>query len=474
MMFAMRVRLSHRQLRIWHSWARLIRAASAPATALHRIWARCVPLRLHLVAVCAVVLAAPATAAIETEAYVGSVTTMNVGRVTHVAVGNDDVVSVSVTGDGQVMLLGKSPGVTEISIWTQSNGREDHMIRVYPQPQADRLRLIQTLLAPFTAIEFEQELGTIFIKGTVDSARFEQFQDLVNGIDGVVSLVEPQLNIKIEQGIVLEVKILELNKSFQRTLGIRWQDTSAGPAFGVVGNVIPNDQFGVVSEVGNPQDLRDILSVVGSGNNTLSGYFGITSIFGSELQLLEEEGVARILAEPRLSTVSGEPASFLAGGDFPVAVLNEFGQPVVEFREFGIQLEIEPFMDRHHNIRSKIRAEISSIDFAVQVNGVPGLRRRETVATMTARPGETIIISGLINNEDTQSVDKVPGLGDIPILGNLFKSRDFVQQRTELVVTVTPRIASVNAPLAPHLQRADKELRGILRGSESLDDALLQ
>lgn len=418
-------------------------------------------------------LVAPAGAMVSTETYVGSVTTLEVGPVTHVAVGNEAIVTVSVAEDGKVMLLGKAPGVTEISIWTLGGGRQKHKVRVYAQPQDDRLSLVRSVFEPFPDLSFEQKLGTVFISGIVDSRHFEQYQKLVEGMDGIVSLAEPQLNVEIEQGIVLEVKILELNKSFQRSLGIRWQDTAAGPAFGVVGNIVPNDTFGVVSDAGNTQDLRDILSAVGPGSGSWSSYLGLSSIIGSELQLLEEEGVARVLAEPSLNTVSGESATFLAGGDFPVAVLNEFGQPVVEFREYGIQLEIEPFMDRHHNIRSNIRAEISSIDFAVQVNGVPGLRRRETVATITARPGETIVISGLVNNQDTRSADRVPGLGDIPILGELFKSRDFQQQRTELVVTVTPRIAQTNAPLSPGLEEADAHLRGILKGSGSLDDALI-
>ncbi len=181
-----------------------------------------------------------------------------------------------------------------------------------------------------------------------------------------------------------------------------------------------------------------------------------------------------MLASPSLSTVSGESATFLSGGDFPVAVLNEFGQPVVEFRQFGIQLEIEPLMDRNHNIRSKIRAEVSSIDFAVQVNGVPGLRRRETQSTITARPGETIIISGLLNAEDSKNVNKVPWLGDIPILGRLFRSDDFLKQRSEMVVMVTPRIRSVSDTAGEALEAADQDLHEVLKGSDELDKALMR
>lgn len=418
---------------------------------------------------------APAALAAENvEVYVGSVTTIYVGTVKRVAVGNDEVVKASVLGDGNVLLLGKAPGVSEVYIWTKGDRRHVYQVRVYAQPQADQASLVHAVMAPFPNVKIKQHLGNTILSGTVDARDFERFQDLAKKLSNVVSLVKPQINIDIQQSIVFDVRIVEINRNYQRTLGVKWQDTGPGPAFGVVSNIIPNDRFGVFTQGGTDDDrLGNLLNAVGTGSSAFSGYFGITSVIGSQLQLLQDEGVARVLAAPSLSTVSGEKATFLAGGDLPVSTVNGLGQASVTFRQFGIQLEIEPVMDRNNNIRSTIRAAVSSIDFSVVVNGVPGLRRRETTSTITARPGETIIISGLVNASDTRNADKVPGLAEIPILGKLFRSDDFQRNRTELVVTVTPRIQQPNAPLSPDLKEANQKLPGVLQGENELDNSLM-
>lgn len=408
------------------------------------------------------------------ELYVGAVSTLRLGNVVRIVAGNDSVLQASLLDNGDVLMLGKSAGVSELSVWNEAGTREQYRLRVYERPPGDAVEVLHAIFRSFPDVITRQHLGTIILTGTVNAADYERFEKLVQRFPNVISLVSPQLNVTIEQSIVLDVSVLEVNRSYQRTLGIRWQDTGPGPAVGVVGNLIPNNRFGVVSDVGSKQDLLDLLDVVGSGSQKLSGYLGITSIIGSELQLLQDEGMARMLAAPSLSTVSGEKATFLAGGELPVAIVNQFGQPVVEFRQYGIQLEIQPFADRNQNIRSKIRAEVSSVDFATQVNGVPGLLRRETTSTITARPGETIILSGLLDARDTRGVDKVPGLGDLPIIGALFRSRDFQRQRSELVITVTPRVQRANEPLAPELQKANAQLRKLLTGSDSLDKALLE
>ncbi|XGA80311.1 pilus assembly protein N-terminal domain-containing protein [Halomonas sp. CH40] len=403
------------------------------------------------------------------EVYVGSVTTVETGFVERIAVGNDGVLQASVLDENNLLLLGRTPGVSELVVWTEDGTVKEYKVRVYGGPVADNINVIKAILQSFPNVTVNDRLGQTVLSGTVKSTDFERFQAVIGNFPSVLSLVKPERNVEIEETIAFDVVILELSRNYQHSLGIRWEDTAAGPALGVVGNIIPNNNFGVTSggEVG------DLLNVVGSGASRLEGYFGVSSILRSQLQLLQEEGVARILAEPSLSTVTDEEASFLVGGDFPVAILNEFGQPVVEFRQYGIQLEIEPTMDRNHNIRSRIRTEVSNVDFSVEVNGVPGLRRRESTSTITARPGQTIIISGLLNTSDSRTRNKLPLLGDIPILGALFKSSSWQQGRTELVIAVTPRIQQPGTPLQPNMQEALREGRGVLEGSDVLDASLM-
>ncbi|ULQ47137.1 pilus assembly protein N-terminal domain-containing protein [Flagellatimonas centrodinii] len=424
---------------------------------------------------------APEVAVLNTDAirrplhlYVGAVETRRLGSIDRLVVGNDSVAKASVLDDGQLLLLGLSEGRSALDIWAGSGRHHRFDVRVFSRAPDDAMALVQAVLEDYPSVIATPHLDRILLRGTIDSSRIEGFQQVMRGIPQTINLVEPELNIAVEHSVVLDVTVLEVNRNHQRNLGIRWQDTAAGPAVGIVGNLIPNRRFGVVSEVGDRAVLQDLLGAVGSGGQKLSGYLGITSVLGSELQLLEEEGHARVLAAPSLATTSGETATFLAGGELPVAILNEFGQPVVEFREFGIQLEIQPVADHQHNIRSRIRAEVSSVDFSVQVNGVPGLLRRETTSTITARPGETIILSGLLDARDTRNADKLPGLGSLPILGPLFRSKAFNQRRTELVVTVTPRLQRGSGHPNPELQAAEAHLRQTLSGGEALNEALVQ
>ncbi|HET7314079.1 type II and III secretion system protein family protein [Salinisphaera sp.] len=414
------------------------------------------------------------------QVHVGSVKTVRVGTVKRVIVGNDQVLKAAPIDNGNLLLLGKAAGVTEVYVWTRGDRRHVYSVHVYAKPQYDRLSLVRSIMAPFPKVKVDQHLGKTILTGKVDQRDFKRFQNLTKQLDNVISLVKPQLNVDIQKSIAFDVRIVEINRSYVRNLGVNWNDTAAGPAFGVVTNIIPNNDFGVVSAIEGGADiagggsLQNLLGRVGTGTTKLTGYLGFTSTFGSQLQLLQSEGVARVLAAPSLSTISGEKATFLAGGDLPVSTINQFGSTNVQFRPYGIQLEILPVIDRHNNIRSTITASMSSIDNSVIVNGIPGLRRRETSSTITARPGDTIIISGLVNASENTNIDAVPWLSEIPILGQLFRSKDFQQNRTELVITVTPRIQQPNTPIRPSLQAASQHLSHVLTGSDLLNEDLMK
>jgi pilus assembly protein CpaC len=152
--------------------------------------------------------------------------------------------------------------------------------------------------------------------------------------------------------------------------------------------------------------------------------------------------------------------------------LNEFGQPVVEMQDYGIRLDIEPMSDENNNIVSLIRAEMSSLDFSTVVNGVPGLLTRTTESVVNLRANETLIISGLVQTTDSKAVEKVPFLGDIPIFGELFKSKGFNEKKTELIVLVTPSIVEPNQALPEHLEQHLKSIQKVL-GQSNIEDELL-
>ena len=169
-----------------------------------------------------------------------------------------------------------------------------------------------------------------------------------------------------------------------------------------------------------------------------------------------------MLAEPNLTTRSGETASFLAGGEFPIQSVSGLGAVDVEFKEYGIKLDIEPVVDENQNIVSRVMAEVSSIDPSVSIGSIPGLLTRKTESVINVKNNETIVISGLVSSEMSKSVSKFPFLGEIPILGELFKSRDFRDKKSELVIFVTPTI------VYPGEERHDAQLA---RGVELTDEA---
>lgn len=410
------------------------------------------------------------------ELHVGSVKTMSVGTITHMAVGNEAVVSTTVLENGDLVLIPRAPGYSDVEVWTEGERHHTIEVTVYDSPVGAKLETVRSVLASFgPGVSVSDSNGLILVSGSVPEADLIRLDTALQRIPGVISTVRPVVSAAIADIINFEVKILEVDKSYAKQMGIRWQDTMTGPAFGTVFNIVPNDNFGVYSETQTSgiQQTGDLLSAVGSDSYGLDAYLGWTAIWGSEIQLVQENGAARSLAEPNLSTVSGSSASFLAGGEIPIAVLNEFGQPIVEFKDYGIQLEISPVSDSQGNIRSKIRAEVSSIDYSTIVNGYPGILSRSTESVITVKNGETIAISGLVDVSDTNSINKVPFLGDIPILGELFKSRSFQQSRTELLMLVTPRIQKPNAPIRPDHAQHIEELEALLGGSSKIDDKLM-
>ncbi|MFL5440957.1 MAG: secretin, partial [Myxococcales bacterium] len=173
-----------------------------------------------------------------------------------------------------------------------------------------------------------------------------------------------------------------------------------------------------------------------------------------------------VLAQPRLLAASGEKAEFLAGGEVPILMVTQ-NQFNVQFKKFGVLLNITPTADRSGNIGTEIYAEVSDVDrsLSVRANGfdVPGFRTRNVKTSVTVKDGETIILSGLFNNAESKEVSKVPLLGHIPILGELFKSRSFADNKTELAIYVTPRIAS---PTAERTRRLIDDARRLYRESQ--------
>ncbi len=215
--------------------------------------------------------------------------------------------------------------------------------------------------------------------------------------------------LQAESTILIEAKLIEVRKSALRDIGVDWADVVAGPVFRT------------------PDDLA------------------LTTAIDSAIHLLVNRGDARLLAEPTLTCINGGQADFLVGGEVPIPVQNQDGALNVVFKQFGIILNVEPQANAAGLIRTKVGVEVSSVDKANSVLGIPGFATRKTNTEMNVQSGEPMIIAGLFSADDAKTVVKVPGLGSLPVLGELFKSRQFRRGETELVVLVTPQIIGANS-----------------------------
>ncbi|WMS87250.1 type II and III secretion system protein family protein [Pleionea litopenaei] len=404
--------------------------------------------------------------------YVGSVKSIQVGEVIRVAVGRDDILATSILENGELLLVPRAPGETDLHIWKKGERKLSYRVNITQENISKNIQSIRSILSGFKSITVRSVNGIVVVDGKVQPERFDLLQGIVAQFPGVISLVTPE-DVVLRDMIRMEVQVLELNKSFSRDLGLDWDNSIAGPSVSYVQNINPNGRYVFMNE-NNP-----FIELFDPSNPTISlddkssfSYSGLQTGITSVVRLLQDDGVARVLAEPSLSTRSGESATFQSGGQYPIAVLNEFGQPVVQMQDYGIQLEITPLSDADGNIISRVRAEMSTIDFATQVNGVPGILTRNTESVINLKNGETMVISGLLQSSDSKSIESLPFLGDIPILGELFKSRSFQENRTELVILVTPKIVDGDAELPEHLKQHLEKLRQVQKSTKIEDDLL--
>ncbi|MCO7223839.1 type II and III secretion system protein family protein [Pleionea sp. CnH1-48] len=402
--------------------------------------------------------------------HVGSVKTLAVGDVVRVAVGRDQILGTSILDNGELLLIPKEAGETDLHIWKKGERKLSYRVSITAANMRQQVRTIKNVMRSFRNIEVRDYNGIVIVEGKVDPKKYDMFQGTLSQFPGVVSLVEPE-DVVIKDMIRLSVQVLEVNKNYAKNLGIKWDRAIAGPTVSYLQHFNPNRRYMTINEASG-FDPDDVAAAIGFNSASGYTYTGIATSIMSQINILQEDGAARTLAEPSLSTRSGEAATFHSGGEYPLAVLNEFGQPVVEMQDYGVQLDIEPMSDENGNIISKISAEMSTIDFSTIVNGVPGLLKRKTESVVNLKSGETIAISGLLQSSDSKAVEKMPFLGDIPILGELFKSKNFSENRTELIILVTPHIVKPDSAVPEKLRRHIESLRKVKEQSDIEDELL--
>ncbi len=303
---------------------------------------------------------------------------------------------------------------------------------------AHNLSRLQSALAamlPQAEIKLRSVEGSVVLSGTVATAAdSETARSLASQLVGEEAIVINRLAVGAPSQINLRVMVAEVKRDVLKQLGINWTTaTTLGDwTFGLVtGNVLSVANTAVNSRFS------------GAHTRTLSDGTTTASLF---FDALETEGLLTILAEPNLTAISGETATFLAGGEFPIAVPGEDGSNTVEFRQFGVSLAFTPTVVRRDRISLRVRPEVSAIDRTTEIiicqgcTAVPGLTTRRAETTVELGSGQSFMIAGLLRNDTVHNLSKFPWLGDIPILGALFRSDSFTRNETELLIIVTPYI----------------------------------
>ena len=366
-----------------------------------------------------------------------------------VFVANDGIADVQVRAANQIYIFGKAGGQTSVYA-TDRAGRIIYSANVRVGQNLASVNDMLELAMPEANIQATPMSGLILLTGTVaQPADAEEAERLVQAFVGAETQVVSRLRTATPQQVMLKVTIAEVSRSLVRNVGtnLLTRDQSGGFLFGV-GRGNP----GTINVAQGPADpLTGVVPQTVTGatfNNpagaTTLGAFG--RLFGLDVlgttNLSETNGLITILAEPTLTSLSGETASFLAGGEFPIPISQGLGNVTVEYRQFGVGLAFTPFVLENGRISMRVRPEVSELSSAgsIEFNGfdVPSLTIRRAETTVELGSGQSLVIAGLMRNVGNNSVDRAPFLGNLPILGALFRSNSFRRDETELVIVVTP------------------------------------
>ncbi len=355
------------------------------------------------------------------------------------SVANPAIADVSALSDRSIYVLGKAPGTTTLTI-LDGTGRliTNVDVRVAPDVTEFKERLRQIL--PGETIEVRTANDGIVLSGTVSSTqKLQRALDLAERY--APERVSNLMGVGGVQQVMLKVRFAEMQRSVAKSLGASLSATENRSG----------GRVGVASETGtflsgNNALGQPITTTPGSVGAALFG-FDVGSVeVGILLEALENKGMVRTLAEPNLTALSGQEAKFLAGGEYPVPVAQEGGTVTIEFKPFGVELNFIPRVVDGDLINLEMKAAVSSIDSTTGINldsiQVDGFKRRETSTTVELRDGESFAVAGLLQDDFRDANSQVPWLGDIPVLGALFRSAEYQRQQSELVIIVTPHLVT--------------------------------
>jgi pilus assembly protein CpaC len=368
-----------------------------------------------------------------------------------VSAADPEVTDLKVITSTQLLLTARGVGDTHVTLWDKSD--TPLVLSLHVVRNLDALRKQLGELFPDEGISVSSVGDLVVLSGEVSDVRVPERALAVGRLHA--PKIANQLKVRGSQQVQLEVKFAEVSRSVLREIGFSFFHSGSGALGGMTAPSV-----GVGAPVSNaavpavyPGQYSDAFSIFFSGLSSFP--------FSAVMSLLEQHQVSRTLAEPTLVAMTGQEARFLAGGEFPIPQAAGFGAVQVSYKKFGIQLTFTPTVLSDGLINLKLATEVSSIDptIAVQTNGflVPGLSSRQSDTTVRMHDGQSLAIAGLLSDQGRNLVSKVPGLGDLPILGALFRSSQFQRAETELLLVITVHLVHpVGARDAPFLPGGDE------------------
>jgi len=344
-----------------------------------------------------------------------------------VFVADPEIADVQIKSPTLVYVLGKGPG--ETTLFAVDRGEQVlASIDLHVSHNVGRIHEQIRQLHPEADITVSSVGDALVLDGIVESASTaENIRRVAAGAVGDPKKVMMRVGIDAPTQINLRVRIAEVSRDIDKQLGFNW--SIAGSAAGIAFGIATSNPF-------NASVTQHTLSASGIG----IGGFDLNAV----IDALEEEGLISVLAEPNLTALSGEAASFLAGGEFPILVPDSDGRVTIEFKKFGVSLSFTPTLMGRDRVNLHVRPEVSQLSTtnAVTLNNfqIPSLTTRRADTTVELGSGQSFAIAGLIQNNVTHDISKFPGLGDVPVLGGLFKSDRFQREESELVIIVTPYV----------------------------------
>lgn len=413
------------------------------------------------------------------------------GGVQRVAIGDPDVAGVRTIGSSEVLVTGVSEGRTTLLIWRSGNRRLSYTVSVREEDPKEIVDELRKLLGDIEGVSIRIVGDRVYLDGETltseDAARVKRITDLYphvrsfvlpsknaqkvaardlmrvfaeNGLKSISATVvadtiflegsvgsdedlkkaellvaamglqvENLVSVGIKRMVLVEVQIVEIRRADDWGIGVTYPTNITGDNIGLNVRHTRTDP----PNPGQPP-VQTELNATGSVTSNMA------------VRMRFDSGYGRLLSQPKLVCASGEKASFLVGGEMPIPMVSQLGGVDVEFKEFGVILELTPNADAQGNIQTTITAEVSDVDRSLTVRAggleIPGFRKRKVTTNVTVRHGETIALSGMFNYDQQKNVSKVPLLGHIPIIGELFKSREFTERKNEIAVFVTPKIVN--------------------------------